>query len=101
MPEARGLRNVLVVSADDMRADALDGAPALSALAARSLRLGQHYSPQASCSPARTAMLTSRRPDATRVYDLYSYWRDVGGNFVSLPELCAPPGPTLEHPLFH
>ena len=85
------MRNVVVIGSDDMRLDALDGATALSALAARSLRLGRHYAPQASCSPARTAMLTSRRPDSTRVYDLYSYWRDVGGDYISLPQLCAPP----------
>jgi len=29
---------------------------------------------QAVCGPSRTSMLTSRRPDTTRLYDFYSYW---------------------------
>ena len=87
MPSEQRLRNIVAISADDMRHDAAADAPALAALASRSLRLDQHYSAQASCSPARTALLTSRRPDATHVWDLYSYWRDVGGEYVSLPQL--------------
>lgn len=31
-------------------------------------------------------MLTSRRPDSLRLYDFYSYWRQVVGNFTTLPE---------------
>ena len=36
----------------------------------------QHYQ-EAVCSPSRTSLLTGRRPDTTRVTDLYSYWRTV------------------------
>ena len=32
---------------------------------------------EAVCSPSRTSMLTGRRPDTTRVTDLFSYWRTV------------------------
>ena len=32
---------------------------------------------EAVCSPSRTSLLTGRRPDTTRVTDLYSYWRTV------------------------
>lgn len=31
-------------------------------------------------------MLTSRRPDTTRVYDFTSYWRDQSGNYTTLPQ---------------
>lgn len=31
--------------------------------------------------------MTGRYPDTTRVWDLYSYFRDVGGNFTTIPEL--------------
>lgn len=31
-------------------------------------------------------MLTSRRPDTIHLYDFYSYWRTVAGNFCTLPQ---------------
>lgn len=31
-------------------------------------------------------MLTSRRPDTTRLYDFKSYWRTHSGNFSTLPQ---------------
>lgn len=31
-------------------------------------------------------MLTSRRPDTTRVYDFNTYWRAHSGNYTTLPE---------------
>jgi iduronate 2-sulfatase len=42
---------------------------------------------QAVCGPTRASVLTSRYPDTTRVWDLYSYWRNVGGNFTTIPQL--------------
>ena len=32
------------------------------------------------------SMLTSRRPDTTRLYDFYSYWRVAAGNYTTLPQ---------------
>jgi arylsulfatase A-like enzyme len=60
--------------------------PNIDALAAKSLVLTKNYVQQAVCSPTRTSMLTGRRPDRTRVYDLYSYFRTVGGNYTTVPE---------------
>ena len=36
------------------------------------------------CSPSRSSMLTSRRPDTTRVQDLYAWW--LASNFKIIPE---------------
>ena len=36
------------------------------------------------CSPSRSSMLTSRRPDTTRVQDLYAWW--MASNFKTIPE---------------
>nr|CAD7463478.1 unnamed protein product [Timema tahoe] len=43
-------------------------------------------SQSALCAPSRNSLLTSRRPDTLHLYDFYSYWRDVAGNFTTLPQ---------------
>jgi len=60
--------------------------PNLDRLASRSAIFRRAYVQQAVCSPSRTSMLTGRRPDTTRVIDLIHYWRQVAGNFTTLPE---------------
>ena len=61
--------------------------PNIDALARQSLVLRRNYCQQAICGPTRASLLTSRRPDRTRVWDLSSYWRDVGGNYTTIPQL--------------
>ena len=60
--------------------------PNLEALASKSLVLQRAYVQYAWCSPSRTSFLTSRRPDTTHVYDIWTYFRNVGGNFTTIPE---------------
>ena len=60
--------------------------PNLDKLASRSLLLKRSYVQQAVCSPSRTSLLTGRRPDTTHVYDLQHYFRNVGGNFTTIPQ---------------
>jgi iduronate 2-sulfatase len=60
--------------------------PNIDALAAKSLVLTKNYVQQAVCSPTRASMLTGRRPDRTRTYDLYSYFRTVAANYTTVPE---------------
>eukprot|EP01050_Picozoa_sp_SAG11_P025939 SAG11_NODE_6034_length_1405_cov_1.530628_1_plen_387_part_01 len=60
--------------------------PNFDALANISTVFAKNYVQHAVCSCSRTSLLTSRRPDATHVWDLYSYWRDVSGNFTSIPQ---------------
>jgi len=86
------VKNVLLIISDDLRPDigAYDVkhmiTPNLDRLASRSVVLRRAYVQQAVCSPSRTSMLTGRRPDTTRVHDLIHYWRQVAGNFTTLPE---------------
>ena len=90
-------KNVLFLAADDMRPDI--GVynvnnqnspnmytPNLDRLAKQSLLLKKAYVQQAVCSPTRASLLTSRRPDTTHVHDLIQYWRNVGGNFTTIPQ---------------
>ncbi|ESO94039.1 hypothetical protein LOTGIDRAFT_153520 [Lottia gigantea] len=100
IPIIQNRKNVLFLVSDDMRPElaAYYGqdfptpihpqihSPNLDALASKSILLKRAYVQQAVCSPSRTSLLTGRRPDTTHVYDLVKYFRDVGGNFTTLPE---------------
>ncbi|KAK6177850.1 hypothetical protein SNE40_012733 [Patella caerulea] len=93
-------KNILFFVADDMRPELgvflgpdfpapihpTVHSPNLDALAAQSLLLKHAYVQQAVCSPTRTSLLTGRRPDTTHVYDLIHYFRNVGGNYTTIPE---------------
>jgi len=91
-------KNVLFFAVDDLRVqlggegNAIANSPTmhtpnLDKLIGKGLFLRKAQVQQAVCSPTRTSILTSRYPDTTRVWDLFSYFRDVGGNFTTIPEL--------------
>ncbi|KAK2146748.1 hypothetical protein LSH36_584g01035 [Paralvinella palmiformis] len=93
-------KNVLFLVSDDMRPEInvylnthVPGyvhpkmhTPNLDKLASRSLLLKKAYVQMAVCSPSRTSLLTGRRPDTTKVHDLTHYWRNVAGNFTTIPQ---------------
>ena len=95
-----GKKNVLFLAADDMRPNlgAYNKAnkdlfnyppmhtPNLDALADKSLLFLNAFAQQALCSPSRTSLLTGRRPDTTRITKIGPYWRDMGGNFTTIPQ---------------
>lgn len=88
----RGRRNVLFIMADDLRTslgcygDSVVKSPNIDQLASKSQVFLNTYAQQAVCAPSRTSMLTSRRPDTTRLYDFNSYWRTHSGNYTTLPQ---------------
>lgn len=88
----RERRNVLFIMADDLRTslgcygDAVAKTPNIDQLASRSQVFLNAFAQQAVCAPSRTSMLTSRRPDTTRLYDFNSYWRTHSGNYTTLPQ---------------
>merc|ERR1740138_734019 len=87
-------KDVIMIAIDDMRPEL--GAygcdhmstPGLDALAKDSLVFDNAYVAVAWCSPSRTALLTSRRPDSTKTWSVVpsEYWRERGGNFTTLPQ---------------
>uniref|UniRef100_UPI003AAD873F iduronate 2-sulfatase n=1 Tax=Centroberyx gerrardi TaxID=166262 RepID=UPI003AAD873F len=85
-------RNVLFIMADDLRTslgcygDTVVKSPNIDQLASKSQVFLNAYAQQAVCGPSRTSMLTSRRPDTTRLYDFNSYWRVHAGNYTTLPQ---------------
>lgn len=98
VPAPSGAKNVLFFAVDDLRPEIsafgdMPGTnqpkmhtPNMDALAGKSLVLTRNYVQQAVCSPTRQSLLTSRRPDRTLVYDLYSNFRTVAGNYTTIPE---------------
>ena len=93
-PTPKGAKDVLMIAIDDMRPElgcygcGHMKTPHMDALAADSMVFDQAYVAVAWCSPSRTALLTSRRPDTTRTWSVVpaEYWRDRGGNFTTIPQ---------------
>ena len=84
--------NVLFIAVDDMRPELgcygneVVKTPNIDRLAARGIVFKHAYCQQAVCSPTRSSLLTGRRPDATRVWDLNTHFRVALPEVVTLPQ---------------
>ncbi|NQT54520.1 sulfatase-like hydrolase/transferase, partial [bacterium] len=78
---AKSRLNVLFIAVDDLRPQTRCYGhpkmitPSIDALAERGTMFLRAYCQQAVCSPSRTSLMTGRRPDTTRVYDLQTHFR--------------------------
>ena len=84
--------NVLFIAVDDLRPEMgcygnrIVRTPNLDRLAARGIVFNHAYCQQAVCSPSRSSLLTGRRPDATRVWDLETHFRIALPDAITLPQ---------------
>jgi len=73
--------NVLFIAVDDLRPEPAAAGrnravtPNIARIAARGTTFDRAYCQQALCSPSRSSLMTGRRPDATRVWDLEAHFR--------------------------
>ena len=84
--------NVLFIAVDDLRPEinasgsSLIKTPNLDRIAARGTTFERAYCQQAVCSPSRSSLMTGRRPDATRVWDLETHFRQALPNAVTVAQ---------------
>ena len=87
----RGRMNVLLLIADDMRADlgsygsSIARTPNLDQLAKSGTRFHNAYCQFPLCNPSRSSMLTGRYPTATGVLGNRTWFRDQHPEMISLP----------------
>ena len=84
--------NVLFIAIDDLRpalgcyGDQNAITPHVDRLARRGIVFNRAYCQQAVCCPSRLSLLTGRRPDTIRVWDLATHFRAAAPDVVTLPQ---------------
>ncbi|MCP4849610.1 MAG: sulfatase [Verrucomicrobiaceae bacterium] len=90
--DVSGRLNVLFIAIDDLRpllgcyGDKIAITPNIDRLAERGIVFNHAYCQQAVCGPSRLSLMTGRRPDTTRVWDLSTHFREALPNVVTLPQ---------------
>ena len=90
--QAQTKPNVLFIAVDDLRPElgcygnTIIKSPNIDRIAKQGMVFQQAYCQQAVCSPSRSSLLTGRRPDATKVWDLVTHFRTALPDAVTIPQ---------------
>jgi iduronate 2-sulfatase len=90
--------NVLFIAIDDLKPELgcygskIVKTPNIDKLAAKGTLFTQSYCQQAVSGPTRASLLTGKRPDYTKVWDLQTLIRDINPDIVTLPQYFAQNG---------
>jgi arylsulfatase A-like enzyme len=88
----RRRKNILFIAVDDLRPELgcyghpMVQSPNIDALAGSGVLFERTYCQQAVCGPTRASLLTGRRPDTTKVYDLKTHIRTTLPDVVTLQQ---------------
>jgi iduronate 2-sulfatase len=84
--------NILFIAIDDLKpilgcyGDKIIKTPNIDRLAKMGTVFMNNYCQQAVCGPTRASLMTGKRPDHTKVWDLKTKMRDVTPDLLSLPQ---------------
>jgi arylsulfatase A-like enzyme len=90
--------NVLFIAIDDLKpilgcyGNKMIKTPNMDRLAKMGTVFMSNYVQQAVCGPTRASLMTGKRPDYTKVWDLKTRMRDVNPGILSLPQYFASQG---------
>ena len=84
--------NVLFIAIDDLKpilgcyGDTMIRTPNIDRLARMGTVFKNNYCQQAVCGPTRASLMTGKRPDYTKIWDLKTKMRDKNPDIISLPQ---------------
>ncbi|NBT86324.1 MAG: hypothetical protein EBT45_07520, partial [Alphaproteobacteria bacterium] len=84
--------NILFIAVDDLKpilgcyGNTLIKTPNIDRLAKMGTVFMSNYCQQAVCGPTRASIMTGKRPDYTKVWDLKTKMRDINPDILSLPQ---------------
>jgi arylsulfatase A-like enzyme len=84
--------NILFIAVDDLKpvlgcyGDKLIKTPNIDRIAANGMIFSQNFCQQAVSGPTRASLMTGKRPDYTKVWDLKTKMRDVNPDILTLPQ---------------